>query len=67
MVGIMLVLSATYDINSSKDREKAFDIGNKVSYGSFVITVLNIFIATFGKYDSSVMPDNMFNNATSGS
>ncbi|VVC45374.1 Ninjurin [Cinara cedri] len=48
LVGIGLLLSARYNVTNCDQRRMAFKFGNYVIVGIFLITVVNIFITSFG-------------------
>lgn len=48
MVGVALLLSARYNVTNCDQRKMAFKLGNYVIVGIFLITVVNIFITSFG-------------------
>ncbi|KAL4153865.1 hypothetical protein QTP88_001698 [Uroleucon formosanum] len=47
-VGVALLLSARYNVTNCDQRKMAFKLGNYVIVGLFLITVVNIFITSFG-------------------
>ncbi|XP_050524561.1 ninjurin-A-like isoform X2 [Daktulosphaira vitifoliae] len=47
-VGITLLLSARYNVTQSDQRAMAFKFGNYVIIGIFLITVVNVFLTSFG-------------------
>lgn len=48
LVGVALLLSARYNVTHCEQRRMAFKLGNYVIVGIFLITVVNIFITSFG-------------------
>ncbi|CAI6344326.1 unnamed protein product [Macrosiphum euphorbiae] len=48
LVGVALLLSARYNVTNCDQRKMAFKLGNYVIVGIFLITVVNIFITSFG-------------------
>ncbi|KAL5240557.1 hypothetical protein ACI65C_007967 [Semiaphis heraclei] len=48
LVGVALLLSARYNVTNCDQRRMAFKLGNYVIVGIFLITVVNIFITSFG-------------------
>lgn len=48
LVGVALLLSARYNVTNCEQRKMAFKLGNYVIVGIFLITVVNIFITSFG-------------------
>ncbi|XP_003244377.1 ninjurin-2-like [Acyrthosiphon pisum] len=48
LVGVGLLLSARYNVTNCDQRKMAFKLGNYVIVGIFLITVVNIFITSFG-------------------
>lgn len=47
LVGIFLMLSAQYNMIDCKHRKKALMYNNFITVGVFLITVVNVFTATF--------------------
>ncbi|XP_050424487.1 ninjurin-1-like [Adelges cooleyi] len=60
LVGITLLLSARYNVTHSDQRAMAFKLGNYVIVGIFLITVVNVFITSFG--GPTVQPPTIMTN-----
>lgn len=47
-VGLAELLSTRFDVNNTGDRKMTFKLGNYISIGSFLITVINVIITSVG-------------------